>query len=233
MATRKRFELLDCPKFAYPSLTNMDVGLTAVNISERLNGKSFLNYGQIWPLLADIADGKLDDFALKARLSAHKDAWKNEVLQEVAALLREWIGGKGRWYKEGARPFEVLPGTYFKPSIRGTWYYDGQAYKVCINARKYQRAFPDHIRFLARGVHELHCLMDPADTKPLIIDLSAGDDGKRVLRTFNLGDEQMMGLEEFELILRRFFEALELAGVTTVPERDANIADLFRKRRFG
>jgi hypothetical protein len=35
---------------------------------------------------------------------------------------------------------------------------DGKAFAVLINARKQQRLFPEHVRFLARGVHELHCI---------------------------------------------------------------------------
>jgi hypothetical protein len=66
----------------------------------------------------------------------------------------------------------------------------------------------------------------------MIVDLSACDDGKRSLKTFLLEPEEMMPLEQFESVLRRFFEALALAGVTTIPEGVGNIADLFRKRRF-
>ena len=233
MPTRKRFELLDCPKFAYPSLTNLDVALTAANITERLEGKGFLNYGQVWPLLPNIIAGKFNEDGIKALLSSYKTAWKNENLREVAILLLKEFGTKGRWFKEGITPFEILPGAFFKPSIRGTWYFEKQTYAVCINARKHQRLFTDHARFLARGVYELHSINDPTDPRPLIIDVSAGETGKRELRKFLLSAAEMMHLEEFEAILRKFFEALSLAGVTTVPERGASIADLFRRRRFG
>jgi hypothetical protein len=60
---------------------------------------------------------------------------------------------------------------------------DGQAYAVLINARKGQRLFPEHLRFLARGVYELHCIDDPNDPIPLIIDVSEHEKGKgRTLR---------------------------------------------------
>ena len=185
MATRKRFELWDCPKFAYPSLTEIDVPATAANILERLQGKGFLNYGQIWPCMSHITAGYVDEAHIRRLFSGYPVPWKNENLQEVARLLLRAFGGKGRWYKAGTRPFEVLPGAFFKTSIRGTWYYDKQAYCVSINARKHQRAFPDHARFVARGVYEFHSLEDPHDPTPtpMIVDLSAGDDGNRQLKS--------------------------------------------------
>ena len=66
----------------------------------------------------------------------------------------------------------------------------------------------------------------------MVVDLSAGDNGSRELKMYMFDEKEMMSLDEFEFILRRFFEALVLAGVTTIPEGVENIADLFRKRRF-
>jgi hypothetical protein len=43
---------------------------------------------------------------------------------------------------------------------------------VLINARKQQRLFPEHLRFFACGVYELHCRADPNDPIPLILDVS-------------------------------------------------------------
>jgi hypothetical protein len=232
MATRKRFELLDCPKFAYPSLMELDVAATAANIVERLEGKGFLNYGQVWPLLPNMAAGGIDEATILGLLNGYSTEWKNQNLQEVALLLLELFGGKGRWFRAGSKPFEVLPGAFFKPSIRGTWYHRKQAYSVCVNARKHQRLFRDHARFLARGIYEFHSIDDPNDPIPMIVDLSASDDGVRSLKTYEFRTHEMMGLEQFESILRRFFEALALAGVTTIPEGLEKISDLFRKRRF-
>ena len=90
----------------------------------------------------------------------------------------------------------------------------------------------DHARFLARGIYEFHSIDDPNDPIPMIVDVSASDDGKRKLKTSIFKSHEMMGLEQFESILRKFFEALALAGVTTIPQGLDRIADLFRRRRF-
>jgi hypothetical protein len=76
-------------------------------------------------------------------------------------------------------PIGKVLAFWFKPSIKGVWYVDGQAYAVLINARKGQRLFPDHVRFLARGVYELHCIDDPADPIPLILDVSQHEEGEK------------------------------------------------------
>ena len=115
MTTRKQFELSDCPKFAYPSLTEMNVPATAANIVHRLGGKGFLNYGQLWPRMPDVIAGLVDEFYLQRQICAYPDEWKNENLREVLRLLAKHFGGRGTWYRAGMRPFEVLPGAYFKP----------------------------------------------------------------------------------------------------------------------
>ena len=146
--SRKHFELLDCPKFAFPNLTDIDVVATAANILERLQGKGFLNYGQIWSRMGDIADGLVNDDYLAHHLNGYSVEWKNENLQAVARLLAGQFGGKGRWYKVGQVPIEVLPGAYFKPSIRGTWYFEKQAYSVCIMLVSISACFPSTQDFL-------------------------------------------------------------------------------------
>ena len=107
---------------------------------------------------------------------------------------------------------------------------DGQAYAVLINARKQQRLFPDHIRFLARGVHELHCIDDPNDPIPLIIDVSEPvKDKGRVLRAYEMPVEKAISLDEFDAAVREFLKALELAGVAQ-PTDAVDVIDLFKKK---
>jgi hypothetical protein len=100
-----------------------------------------------------------------------------------------------------------------------------------INARKGQRLYPDHLRFLARGVYELHCLDDPADPVRLIIDVSEHDKGKgRLLRPHIIRPEQSISFDEFDDAVRQFLKALELAGVALPPDGIDSVIDLFRKK---
>ena len=99
----------------------------------------------------------------------------------------QWqVSGRGRWYRHIEKPKRVL-GFWFKPSIKGVWWVEGKGYAVLINPRKGQPLFRDHVRFLARGIYELHCVEDPNDPVPLIIDVSAPEFGKsRILRTYEM-----------------------------------------------
>jgi hypothetical protein len=100
-----------------------------------------------------------------------------------------------------------------------------------INARKGQRLYPDHLRFLARGVYELHCLDDPADPIPQIIDVSEHDKGGgRLLRPHIIPPEQSISFDEFDDAVRQFLKALELAGVALPPDGIDSVIDLFRKK---
>lgn len=230
MASRgKVFELLDFPKFAYPSVFGMDAVLTSTNVLERLGGGGFMSYGPIWSRMQAIIGGHATEQFITDEFAFYKEPWKNDSLREAVRLLKRHFGGRGTWYHASPKPISVL-GFLFKPSIKGIWFVDGKAYAVLINARKRQRLFPEHIRFLARGIYELHCINDPNDPIPLIIDLSEHNLGEgRLLNVHEVAVERAITLDQFDVAVREFVKALELAGVArAVP--GGSIIDLFRKR---
>ena len=84
---------------------------------------------------------------------------------------------------------------------------------------------------MARGVYELHCIDDPNDPIPLIIDVSAHDEGDgRLLRPYVVHAEDAVSFDEFEDAVRQFLKALELAVVALPSEPVESIVDLFKKR---
>ncbi|UWU88163.1 hypothetical protein N2605_17480 [Bradyrhizobium yuanmingense] len=226
----KFFELLDFTKFAYPGVLGMDPVQTSYNVRDRLGGGGFMSYGMIWPRMAHIVSGRASADYISSQFSPYDTDWKNESIQGVVRLLSEFFGGRGTWYGHPLKPNKVL-GFWFKPSIKGIWFVDGQAYAVLINARKSQRLFAEHVKFLARGVYELHCIDDPNDPIPLIIDVSAHDEaeGRRV-RPYIVRPEEAATLEEFDDAVRQFLKALELAGVALPSDPDERLLDLFKRR---
>lgn len=225
----KTFELLDFPKFAYPSVLAMDAGHTSQNLIERLGSGGFMSYGSVWPRMPAIVQGYATDGFIVGEFNFYKEGWKNESIREAVRLLRRQFGGRGTWYSLPTKPVSVL-GFLFKPSIKGIWFVDGQAYAVLINARKGQRLVPEHLRFLARGIYELHCIDDPNDPIPLIVDLSEHELKKgRLLNVHAMPIEKAISLDEFDASVRIFVRALELAGVArAIPS--GSVVDLFRKR---
>ncbi len=184
MAARgKYFELLDFPKFADPSVLNIRADRTALGLGERLSGGGFMSYGAIWPRVGMIVRGFATETYIINTFRSYGDSWKNETIRDVVRLLCKIFGAKGTWYPEPVTPKYVL-GFWFRPSIKGIWFHEGRAYAVLINARKGQPLTAEDVQFLARGVHELHCIDDPNDPIPLIVDLSEHEDGKgRELRS--------------------------------------------------
>jgi hypothetical protein len=226
----KFFELLDFPKFAFPSVVGIDAVQTSYNLIERLGGKGFMSYAQIWSRMGLIVSGHATESYIQSQFNAYGDDWKNASIQDVVRQLRQYFGGRGTWYPYPAKPSKVL-GFWFKPSIKGVWYVDGQAYAVLINARKGQRLFADHVRFLARGVYELHCIDDPADPIPLILDVSQHEEGEgRILRPYIVRPEEAVSFEEFDDAVRQFLKALELAGVALPPDPIDSVTDLFKRK---
>jgi hypothetical protein len=232
MARRgKTFELLDFPKFATPSVMHIDAAQTAGNLIERLGGVSFMSYGQIWPRMSAIVNGFATETFISQEFNAYSDDWKNSSIQDAATLLAEHFGGRGKWYPFSTKPVYVL-GFWFKPSIKGIWFVDGRAHAVLVNARKGQRLPDEVIRFLARGVYELHCVDDPNDPVPLIVDLSEQRKGEgRSLRVHITPAERAITLDEFDAAVREFVKALALAGVALPSETDSeSMVNLFKKK---
>lgn len=228
---RRVFELLDVPKFAYPSLSELDPVQTAYNIRERLNGRSFMSYTQPLSLVPRIVRNEITPVQI-AKLSSYSDEWKNVNVREVAMALYNEFGGKGVWYPVPARPTQVFEGLWFKPSVRGVWFDGKRPYMIGINPRKHQGLVSDHITFLARGMYELYGVDDPNDPVPLILDLSIDQkSATRIVRKSIITEPSMSSVGQFEETMRAFFEALRIAGVESVPKDMGDIRDLFRKGR--
>jgi hypothetical protein len=226
----KFFELLDFPKFATPTVLGMDPIQTSFNLLDRLGGGGFMSYASIWSRMDLIVAGMASESFILEQFSPYEDDWKNDTLQDVVRLLRQHFNGRGRWYALSQKPTKVA-GFWFKPSIKGFWYVDGQSYAVVINARKLQRLAPEHVRFLARGVHELHCVDDPNDPIPLVVDLSEHNRGEgRLLRPYIVPVERAISLDEFEASVRHFLKALELAGVSVLPDSTDSVVGLFKRK---
>lgn len=214
----RRFELLDIPKFGLPNIAEFDVARSAAEITRQLGEDSFMSYTQVWSRLERAANGELQsDSLVDLELSSYKAAWKNENLRFVLKAIRDILANRGTWYPNRQKPVNAY-GINFKPSTKGVWFTEGSAYSVLINARKSQQLSELEIRFLARGIYEIDCRDDPNDPVPLIIDLSANENGVRQVRLVTVPVESAMPLEEFESILDSFVESLVLSGFAATQE---------------
>jgi hypothetical protein len=84
MAKRgKLFELLDIPKFARPSVLDIAPAQTAPVLVDRLAGKSFMSYGQLWPHIPHVVNGLASDQALDTWFCAYGDEWKRRAPPEA------------------------------------------------------------------------------------------------------------------------------------------------------
>jgi hypothetical protein len=226
----KLFELLDILKFAAPSVGSIDAALTALPLRDRLGGGGFMSYGQMWPRMEILVSGLATDQFIETTFASYKDEWKNNSIREAFRLLRDQFGGKGTWYRRPT-PASYVLGIWFKPSIKGIWYHNSQAYAVLINARKGQPLRDSDVKMLARGIYELHCINDPADPTPLIVDLSQHrEDEQRRGRIYAVPVADAVPLETFEYTVREFLSALNIAGVALPPPPETeHILDLFRR----
>jgi hypothetical protein len=191
-----------------------------------------MSYGAIWPRFGIVVRGLATEAYVINTFRSYSDSRKNETIRDVVRLLCTVFGGKGTWYPEPSTPKHVL-GFWFRPSIKGIWFYEGRPYAVLINARKGQPLTMEDVRFLARGIHELHCIDDPNDPIPMIIDLSEHEDGKgRVLKVYVVEAHEAASLVQFEEALREFLAALNMAGISLpLPPAVENIVSLFKKKR--
>jgi hypothetical protein len=224
----KLFELLDLPKLASPNVLNLNAAQTALNLVERAGASGFMSYASVWSELENIVRGLATDHYIRHQFNIYSESWKNESLRGVVRLLNDVVGGKGVWYPDDRKPKYFL-GCWFKPSIKGFWHFERQAYAVLINARKSQPLSLDDIRFLARGVFEFYCAGDPNRPMPLIIDLSEHRKGHgREGRYYPVADNEAAPREAFSHSVSEFVSALNLAGISTrLPPDNALGQDLF------
>src|ERR1051326_8271150 len=213
----KFYELLDVPKFALPDVLTIQAQPTAFNLAERAVGGGFMSYGQIWSHFDLMVRGLATDEFIETAFTAYKDDWKNKAIRVAFRLLRDHFGGKGRWHKMPKDRKFVL-GCWFKTSIKGYWVHDGRVYPVAVNCRMSQCLSPSDIRFLARGIYELHCIDDPNNPIPLIVDLGEHPgDSERTARVYEMPVKEAISLETFESSVREFLVALSLAGISLPP----------------
>jgi hypothetical protein len=82
----KIFELLDFPKFAYPSVLRMDASQTSQNLIERLGGGGFMSYSSIWPRMAAIVEGRATETFIQEEFGFYSDDWKNDSIRDAVRV---------------------------------------------------------------------------------------------------------------------------------------------------
>jgi hypothetical protein len=101
---------------------------------------------------------------------------------------------------------------------------------VVINARATLELGIEDLRFLARGAFEFHGRDIPGVERTAVWDVSRRSEaGERIFHESVLDQSEMMPLDEFEGVLRRFLEAVEVAGYRHNVEHPGDIIDLFRR----
>jgi hypothetical protein len=223
------FELLDVIQHAYPSIAAIDVVRTAQKLKKA--GGSINNYNMAIEHIPAYCSGHQKPSDLIAYLRTHPNQRWQKHLEDVGTRLLEIFDGEpSKWYHTGRKPIESIAGLRVKPAIRGVWVSSGKAFPCLINPRStvlLEKRF--NLPFAARGVHELHVRDEVNVAGPMIIDL--GKDPAtdlRANRVYYPTETEMMSVEQFEDVLRKFNEALALAGFQ--PKAVASAIDLFRTR---
>lgn len=226
----KYYELLDMPKFALPHVLALQADPTSHNLAERVLSGGFMSYGQIWPRFDLMVKGYATDDFIASSFTSYEADWKNNAIRVAFRLLRDHFGGKGNWYRiQNVRTYVL--GCWFKTSIKGFWVHEGKVYAVLVNCRKTQALSMNDVRFLSRGVYELHCIDNPNNPIPLIVDLGLHpEDKERKARIYEMPVEEAIPLEAFETSVREFLVALNLAGIALPPPPDVeHVLELFRR----
>ena len=220
----KVFNILDVPRFARPCLSEIDVIQTAQELRIRLQTTGWMSYNPLWPRINFVKGKVVSEDVIKTW-------WKSESLIEAMMILKDEFAQSDPWYgfTENLRD---ISGILFKPTVKGIRVRPERFEALVINPRKGQPIDDYDARFLARAAYEEHCIDDPNNPEPVIIDLSKPKFSKvRLRRRFTNMRERMISIEEFEQILGTFFEAAQIAGYEIPYVPGSFSADLFRRRR--
>ena len=152
-------------------------------------------------------------------------------LKEVASLLFDQFQKLGGvWYGSKRKPIEIFSAVWTKPAIRGVLVRQHVAHPLLVNPRASLSLHDDsYIAFAGRGVYELHVIDDPQAKGPAILDLGRHPaTKKRQSQIHFLKEGDLMSLEQFEIILKKFLSAVRLAGFDVNPDDFYTMQDLFR-----
>ncbi len=221
------FEFLDILQHAKPGILSIDISKTAVSLRKAKG--TINNYNLAIDPIPAYCSGLQQLGDLLAHLRTHPNPKWHPFLQEVGKRLFEVFDSRGgRWFPTGRRPIASVAGLYVKPAIRGVWVQDRKVHPCLINPRaSVFLSSGDNLPFVSRGLHELHVRDDISATGPMVIDLGKDPKtGDRANRVHFPAESEMMSLEQFEDILRKFSEALILAGFRAHATK--NVVDLFR-----
>jgi hypothetical protein len=232
MKRRLVVELLDVVQFATPNISKLDLDLTAKKIIRFKKTGTPKSYNIAFDLLPKIATGFLKREDVIAYLNTHHIVDWRPFVEDVGSRLFDIFSEMGcSWYPIGRKPIPTFSDVWSKPAIRGVAVKDGEARPCLINPRaSIYLGNENNLSFIGRGVHELHVIDDAQAKGMLIVDLGKHPLTKARENRIHYSEEiKLMSLEEFENILRRFVEAVKLAGFNAVPESVYTVSDLFRK----
>jgi len=223
-------ELLDVIQHAKPNILNIDPLETSKSLRKAKGSNK--NYNMALDQIQAYCSGlqKLPD--LLKFLRTHPNQEWHKYLEDVGTRLLDIFGNKPSvWYPTGRKPIESAGGLLIKPAIRGVWVSESRVLPCVINARSSVLLDSQcNLPFVARGVYELHVRDLLGATGSMVIDL--GKDARTGLRAnciYFPTEAEMMSLEQFESISRKFDEALILAGLKS--QAAASSIDLFRARK--
>jgi hypothetical protein len=234
MAKKFIIELIDIPYHALPNISNIDVQATAERIkARRKGGGGNKNYDLNVAQISDMVTGLAELPRLKDQFAQIDDvAWREQTQDVCERLFGIFASEPARWYPVSRKPQELHDRTLFKQAIRGIWAGNGRALATLLNLRKTLLFDEAALAFLARGLHDFYLIDDPNLHGFNIVDLGADSkSGERATRVYSDRDVQMMSLEKFENVLRKFMLAVEMAGFSSRPAPGQSIADMFRPHR--
>lgn len=231
MANAFRLELLDIPFFARgPDLLQLNVGLTSKAIrAERRSDAGGRSYDPIFAIIHHLVHPMMSRSDVKRLFRDHKDQeWAKHLRTVALAIFDAHRQFKGSWYSVGRKP-RVSNGLVIKPAIRGVKVLDQEPFPVLVNARKTLDLDFQALRFLARGVFELHGRDMPNVDRVAIWDVSRSMvSGGRHFSEILFAEEEMLSLEEFDQVVDRFLRAVTGAGYDHDIDRSSRFVDLFR-----
>lgn len=230
MAKSFRLELLDIPYFCCGLISDFLIPKTAKAIRAGRRSNSRRSYDPVFARMKQIIHPLAKERDIAKMFADHADAeWAVHLTQVAIAFHRGLRGNPPVWYGTGRKDL-MAGGIRVKPAIRGIAVRHGEPLPIVVNPRATLDLGFDDIQFLARGAFELHGRDNPSVERTAVWDVSRRTDGgERVFHEVILDQTEMMPLDEFEDVIRRFLEAVALAGYRHNVDRPADIIDLFRR----
>lgn len=231
MAEKFSIELLDIAYLCAPSMVDIEKEATADRIAAlRGDPENKWSYDPAFSRFNRSMRGATLSTLIDELKKLKRNVQSKSCVDVFNLLRKELADGAIAWVPYQRIPMQLFDQFFFRGVARGILQNAEGRFSTFVNPRKSMPNDPLANSFFARGAFEAHLRDEPSLDGGLVLNLSSPRPREaRKPAIFQITDENMMPLDQFDHVCRVFFDAAVAAGYLSEAPKERHFGDLFRK----